>query len=243
MRFISVIFTILLMQPLVFASTIKDFTANYAVYQNGFFLGNSQRRLNRPNNIYNLSSITESAGIAAWFFKVKIVETSKLRLKDNKLFFYSYSYDEKQKNKHDKHSLSLSKSNKLYNSFTKQYYPLSNNLHDGLGFTLAIMHDLKNGIRKLKYTIAEKEHLKSYFIKFISEENISTDDGDVKTLKMEHYDAKTKSRFTFWCAEKYDFLPIRINNIKQNGDEITLNLTRYNNKDVYLYLDEDNETD
>ena len=232
MRFITVIFCLLLMQPLAYAATIKNFTASYAVYQNGFFLGNSKRALNSASNMYTLSSVTESAGIAAWFFKVKIVETSRLRLKDNKLFFNSYSYDEKQKNKHDKHSLSLDKSNQLYNSFTKQNYPLTKNLHDGLGFTLAMMHDLKNGIRKLNYTIAEKEHLKSYSIKYISEEIISTDDGDVKTLKMEHYDAKTKSRFTFWCAEKFDFLPLRINNIKQNGDEITLNLTRYNNKDV-----------
>lgn len=234
MRYFAFAILLLLAQKNLLAAAIEDFSADYDVYQNGFYLGESRRTLTTKNNQLTLTSITQSKGIAAWFFDVKIVEVSKLIFAKNALRFHSYQYDEKQKNKHETIELRIDKPRQVYNSYTRQHYPLTQNLYDGLGFSLAMMYDLKKGQRKLNYTIAEKEHLKHYQLKFLGYEKIPTNNKAITTIKMEHYDPKSKYRFTFWCAENMHFLPVRIRNIKKNGDEITLNLTHFNHQAVYL---------
>ena len=237
--FLAVILFIL--PTLSFASAVKDFSSRYAVYKNDFFLGNTTRILNTKDNLLNFTAVTKSAGFAALFYDIKITETSKLKLKDNVLNIHSYKYDEKKNDKRITHQLHIDKSGKLYNSFTQQQYPVTSNLHDGLGFSIAIMHDLKNGLRDIKYTIAEKKKLKNYHLKFIKEETLETVSGDLKTIRIEHYNPKTQKRFTFWCAESMGFLPVRILNVKANGDEVLLNLTHYNNKEINLDIDEEEE--
>ena len=103
------------------------------------------------------------------------------------------------------------------------------------------MHDLKKGLRNIKYAIAEKKKLKNYHLKFIKEEILQSKDGGLKTIKIEHYNPETKKRFTFWCAESMGFLPVRILNVKDNDDEVLLNLTHYNNKEIALELNEEEE--
>lgn len=101
------------------------------------------------------------------------------------------------------------------------------------------MHDMQAGNRSITYTIAEKDKLKTYSIKFIQKENLATNNSSVPTLKMEHYNPQTKQRFTFWCAENMGFLPIRIRKINRKGKEILLNLTQFNQKKIYLSLDDE----
>jgi hypothetical protein len=228
-----------ILPALSFANPVKDFSARYAVYKNGFFLGNTRRTLTTKENMLNFSAVTESAGFAALFFDIKINETSKLVLKNNSLNIHSYKYDERKNDKRIIHQLYIDDSKKLYNSFTKKQYPLTAGLHDALGFSIAIMYDLNKGLRNIKYTIAEKEKLKNYHLKFIKEETLPSTKGSLKTLKIEHTNPKTKKRFTLWCAEGMEFLPVRIVNTKANGDEVLLNLTHYNNKEISLDMDED----
>lgn len=223
----------------VLAATVNNFSANYDVYQNGFYLGTSLRTLTNNKNTFTFTSVTQSGGIAAWFFDVKINETSTLIQKDNHLSISSYKYEEKQKNKHEILELKIDETQQLYNSYNKQHYPLTQNMYDGLGFSIALMHDLKNGLREVNYTIAEKEHLKSYQLKFRGFEKLREGNKTINTLKMEHFDPESKYRFTFWCAETMDFLPIRIRNVKNNGDEIVLNLSEFNQKAIYLDLEND----
>lgn len=230
---------IFLLPAFTFASPVANFSASYAVYKNGFFLGNSKRTLKAEKNILNYSAVTETAGIAAIFFDVTINEISKLTLKDNKLGIHSYTYDEKNGDKRTIHQLYIDKTGKLFNSYTKENYPITSNLHDGLGFSIAMMADLKKGLRDIKYTIAEKEKLKDYHIKYVKEEILPSDSGGLKTIKIEHTEPGSKNRFTFWCAPSMGFLPVIIQNVKNNGDEVLLKLTDYNNKAVYLYTDED----
>lgn len=238
MRHIITILSLFLCLPIIaFSAPVKDFTAQYKLYHNGLYVGISERRLKTEKNMLTFTSATETAGLAALFFKITINETSKLLLKNEQLKFVSYNYDEKNKDKNVVYQLSLDKPQQFYNSYTKQHYPAANNLHDTLGFTVAIMHDLQAGKREIKYTIAEKDNLKTYTLKFIKEEKLTTNNGDINTLKMEHYNPQTKHRFTFWCAEKMGFLPVRIRNINHKGDENLFNLTQFNQQAIYLNLE------
>ena len=226
-------------QNIAFSAPLKDFTARYDLYYNGFYVGKSTRSLESKNNLVIFSSIAKTAGMAALFADITVTETSKLSYVNHRLNFVSYLYDEKGNKKNEKYELHLDKSFRLYNSYEKKIYPATKYLHDTLGFTAAIMLDMQAGKRNIKYTIAEKDNFKPYTLKFIKKEALITDKGEINTLKMEHYDPETKYRFTFWCAEDMGFLPIKISNINPKGDENLLNLTHFNNKPIHLSLDEE----
>ena len=185
------------------------------------------------------TSTAVSKGIAAWFYDIQIDEESKLKFNDKRLNFLSYSYHEKKNDKIKHYQLSLNKQKQLFNSHNKKHYPLTNNLHDTLGFTVAIMFDMQSGLREMKYTIAEKDKLKPYHVKYIHKESLTTQHGELSTLKMEHYDPQSKKRFTFWCAEKLGFLPVRIRKIDHKGKETLLNLIQFNHKALEISLDEE----
>lgn len=214
----------------------KNFIAQYDLYHNEMFVGKSTRTLKTENNLVSFTSLATTAGVAAWFFDITITEISILKLRDNQLHFFSYSYDEKGNDKDKKYHLNLDKLNKFYNSHTKEYYPVNKSLHDTLGFTVAIMREMQSGKREIKYSIAEKDSLKTYSLKLLGKENIPTNSGVISTFKMEHYDPESKHRFTLWCAEKFGFLPVRIQNINSKGDESLLNLTKFNQTEMFLDL-------
>ncbi len=243
MKYLITIILTLVFQSISYAATVKDFTASYDLYHNEFFVGKSKRSLNTENKNLTFSSIAKTAGVAAWFFDITITEISKLRFKNKRLNFVSYSYNEKNSDKNKGYQLYLDKTHNFYNTHTKQLYPAAKNLHDTLGFTVAIMQDLQAGKRNITYTIAEKSKLKKYTLKFIKKENLATDKGEISTLKMEHYNPKTKRRFTFWCADKMNFLPVRIRKINYKGNEDLLNLTHFNQQPIALsvYPEEEEE--
>lgn len=241
MRYLITLIIFSFLQISAFASPVKDFSANYDLYHNGMYIGETTRQLKTKNKFLTFSSIAKTAGIAALFFDVTITEKSKLRLKNKSLNFFSYSYHEKSKKKNEGYQLRLDKKQTFYNSYKKENYPVEKNLHDTLGFTVAIMDDLQAGKREIKYSIAEKKELKIYTLKLIKKEKIQTDNGEISTLKIEHYDPQTKNRFTLWCAENMGFLPVRIRKINHKGKENLLNLTKFNNKKIYLNLDDEEE--
>ena len=255
----SIIFSFFLIAQLVFAESISqnkinNYSAIYEVYHNETHVAHSSRKLTSKNNVYELSSKTELAGIFSWFSDITVTETSRLLLKNNKLKFQSYSFQETDNDKNKSYELYLEKKTgkkkknnqnseplQFFNSHLNKTLPAAENLQDTLGFTVAIMHDLQKGNRNIRYTIAEKDNLKTYSLKFLKNKELTANNKALNTIKLEHYNPETQHRFTFWCAEELNYLPVRIQNIKKNGDEILLNLIKLNNKK--LILDIDDETD
>lgn len=222
-----------------FSAQVNDFTATYALYHNDIYVGQSIRRLSTNNKLQTFTSTAKTEGIASWFFNITITETSKLRFENNQLNFVSYHYNEKNNDKNKSHHIRLENPGKFYNSYTKKHYPVTDNLHDTLGFTVAIMSELQAGKREIKYTIAEKKKVRKYTLKLIKQEALPTKTGTINTLKMEHFDAKTNRRFTLWCAKDFNFLPIKIQKINHKGDENLLTLTHLNQKPVHLSLNDE----
>ena len=239
MRYLITLLLYFSIQFFSFAAPIKDFTVRYNLYYNEMYVGQTTRNLVTENNNINFSSTAKTDGIASWFFDITLAETSKLHYKNNRLYFFSYSYNEKKNDENKGYTLRLDKANTFYNSHTKKHYPVADNLQDTLGFTVAIMHDMQNGKREITYSLAEKKELKTYTLKFITKENIATNDGQIATFKMEHYNPQTKERFTLWCAEKMGFLPVRILSINRKGNENLLNLTHFNQKKFFLDFSEE----
>ena len=237
MKLILTLFIYLGLMNIAISGPINGFIAQYDLYHNEFYVGQTKRTLVKENKILTFSSTAETMGLAALFADVKIKETSKLRFKNEQLNFFSYSFHEKKNDENFSYQLRLDKKNTFFNTYKKQNYPVTKNLHDALGFTVAIMQDMQDGKRNIEYTIADKKKIKTYSLNFLKKERLTTESGYVDTLKIEHYDPQKKVRFTFWCAEKMGFLPVRIKNLNSKGDENLLSLTHFNNKQVKLVLE------
>lgn len=240
--YISLISLYLFLPVVVFSAPVKDFSATYKLYHNELYVGDSVRILKTSGENITFTAKTETAGLAAIFFSISINETSNLHFKNKQLNFVSYQYDEKNKDQHERYQIYLDQK-QVYNSYTKKHYPIAENLQDTLGFTISVMHDLNAGKREITYTIAEKDGIKTYHLKLIKKENLSTNSRVIKTLKMEHYNPQTKHRFTLWCAEEMGYLPIRIRSINHKGDENLFNLSRFNQKEIYLNLEPDEDSE
>ena len=72
MRHLILITLYFFLQNNLFATQAKDFTARYNLYYNGVFVGQSSRTLSTENKTLIFSSISETAGVAAWFFNITI---------------------------------------------------------------------------------------------------------------------------------------------------------------------------
>lgn len=239
MRYLITLFLYLLLQNIAFSASIKDFTSRYEIYHNNFHVGTTTRKLKKEKDFLIFSSKSTTAGIASWFFDVTITEKSKLIDKNKQLHFHSFNYQKNKNGEKEGYQLNLKNPQQFYNTYKKKLFPVSNDLHDTLGFTVAIMYDLKMGKRSITYAIAKKRKIDNYQLEFLKEENLETNTGTIQTLKMEYFDQKKKKRVTIWCAPEMDYLPIKILNINNNGDENLLRLTHFNNKPVHLSVDEE----
>ena len=239
MRYLITLFFYLLLNNVAFSASIKDFTSRYEIYHNDFHVGTTIRKLNKEKDFFIFSSESTTAGVASWFFDVTITETSKLIDKDNQLHFHSFKYLRNKNGEKKGYQLNLKNPQQFYNTYKKKLFPVTKDLHDTLGFTVAIMYDLKMGKRSILYTVAKKTKIDNYQLEFIKEENLETNTGSIQTLKMEYFNPKKKQRFTIWCAPEMDYLPIKILSTNNDGDEDLLKLTHFNNKPVHLSLDEE----
>ena len=239
MRYITIIFFYLFIQNIAFSASVKNYSARYEIYHNNFYVGHTNRKLTKEKDFFVFSSVSETAGIASWFADITITETSKLKITNNNLTFYSFDYQINKNGKKESYQLNLKNAQQFYNSHKKQLFPVTQHLQDTHGFTVAIMYDLKNGKREMTYELAKKNKLDKYQLKFIKNEALATSSGKISTLKMEYFNPKKNQRVTIWCAPDMDFLPIRILNSDDNGDKNLLHLTHFNSKPVFLKMNEE----
>lgn len=217
---------------------IDPFNSRYEVFHNNIYVAKSFRTVTRNGDKSLLfEAKTEPAGIAAWFFDINILEKSLLEINDAKLKFKEYSYSEIKDGKlNTSESFQIKKTSQkqFYNSHLKETHPVTDNLHDILGFLLAMMNKAQQGEKNITLTIAEKDNLKPYHLKYLGEEELETRDSNQQTLKFEHRSHDSRFSFIFWLSPKLNYLPVRILNRKDNGDEILMNLTHFNNKSYYF---------
>jgi hypothetical protein len=91
-------------------------------------------------------------------------------------------------------------------------------LQDKLLFQLKMMQDLKNGAEVLQYSVADGGKIKEYRIEKIGDEVLEIALGRFNTIKLQRI-TKTKTT-TWWCAEQLHYLPVKIQQKKQDGSRV-----------------------
>jgi len=201
------------------------FEATFSLRIHGAQFGKMTRSLNiLPNGEYLYASDTQTTGLARLLYKDHIVEKSTWRYEDDLIKPIHYYYDRSGGKK-------LREVTVDFNYATKQIsttvngeswqMPLEGIVFDKLLYQLSIMHDLSHTHTDIDYNIADGGKIKNYFFKYLGEEIIKTDLGSFHTIKMQRHKPNERRKATFWCAKELNYLPIKVENIENDGRKTT----------------------
>ncbi len=201
------------------------FTAEYQVTKGVMSVGSTTRILHdKGNGNFVFESITKPGGIAKLFTRGKVVERSYWRLQENNLVPHEYTYQNSSDQKRDVKLLFNWQEFEVTNIINGDPWTmdLEENTLDKLLYQLAIMYDLSAGKNSLNYKVADGGTMKTYDVVISGKERLAMEIGVFDTIKV--VITKSNRQTTLWCAEKLQFLPVRIEQRKEDDGPITANL-------------------
>lgn len=204
----------------------QKFTAVYTVKKSGITIAETKRVLSHTDNQYQFESITRPKGIARMFTDGQVVERSQWNYFQEKprperyTFFNSGS----KKNRNVQIDFDWEK-NQVINTVNGEPWamPLEYGTQDKLLYQLRIMQDLPTSQPSLRYPVADGGKLKYYEIKIIGKERIRTKLGVFDTIRLQRIKGSRKT--TLWCAEQLGYLPVRIEQQKNDDGPVVATLT------------------
>lgn len=90
---------------------------------------------------------------------------------------------------------------------------------------IAMMRDLATGIREASYLVIDRHDVKRYEIDVVAEETVAVPAGEFRTLKVERRRPGSSRSSLLWCAPELDYLPVRLQQLKDGKVIATLTLT------------------
>lgn len=212
------------------AADIPDFSANYQVELNGIQAGELKRSLtSEANGLRRFQSVSQAKGVFSFFKPDVIEETSIWKLSQGRVTPQQYLYQRSGGKKEKKLSMRFDWTQKQVKIDDKKHpwtLELETGVLDKLVYQISLMRDLATGAREVNYRIADGGRLKTYNIRVLAEEIISTPLGDINTVKLtRERDHDSDRETTLWCAPALDYLPVKLEHV-EDGTTFTALLRR-----------------
>ncbi len=226
LRLLTLSVTLLLINPGYAAPLPQQFTAVYAVKTSGMTIGETKRVLSHNGEYYQFESITRPKGIARLLTNGQVVERSLWAFfhgqprPEHYTFFNSGS----KKNRNVKLDFDWDK-NRVINTIDGKPWSMSleHGTQDKLLYQLRIMQDLPTNKNTLRYPVADGGKLKYYDIEVVGKERIRTKLGVFDTIRLRRIKGSRKT--TLWCARQLSYLPVRIEQQKNDDSPVIATLT------------------
>jgi len=208
------------------AALPEQFTAIYSVKTAGVTIGETRRELSQKNGLYLFESITRPKGIAKLFTDGQVIERSQWQFFQNRPRPLNYTFfnSGSKKNRNIKLDFDWEK-NRVINTINDKPWsmPLEHDTSDKLLYQLRIMQDLPTDNEALRYPVADGGKLKYYIIEILGTEQIRTPLGVFTATRLRY--TKGRRKTTLWCAEELQYLPVRIEQRKDDDSPVTAVLT------------------
>ncbi len=102
-------------------------------------------------------------------------------------------------------------------------YSLPENLQDNLSYQEQIRLDLRQGRTEFSYPVAYKHRLKEYQFKVVGESQLKTKEGLITAIEVAQVQLKKPNESTrLWFAKDHDFLLLKLETKKRNGNKHTV---------------------
>lgn len=205
----------------------KGFKATYDVEHNGMYLGESERVLQPlPDGHWQFRSVTRAKGVAKWFIKDTLEETSILKRHALSTFepvFYRYDQSGGKREVHDTVRFNWEKK-QVSLSHDSQVFDLAEGTQDLMSFTLLIMQQLQNKHKQITFRLADRKRVRDYTLNVTGEVDVQTPMREFKSLLLVSNTIKDGVRFRIWCAPALQYLPVKIEKTEADGDSTTMTI-------------------
>ena len=193
-------------------SILRAHHANYSVSVRGLG-GTLSTKLNIDNGIYTASNELQAKGLSRIFLGGTVNEKSYFRITDKDLKPSSFYSTDKMSKRNKTISINFDYEEDLGISIINENettFKNENNLYDRISLKFALMNDLKKNNLKKEYSLYEGEEIKLIQIEVLEEKIISVPFGEFNAIAIKSQQLGSSKRSIFWCADKLDFLPIVI---------------------------------
>jgi Protein of unknown function (DUF3108) len=205
-----------------------EFRADYELYRNGKLMGSSHITLSKTRRGYQFQTLSESeGGWASLIGGAQIKETSEFIMLGEQFQPLNYSYRQSVSFKKRKREISYDWSKKWAREDDGDNvvsYLLPEGTLDRNLVVLAIAEDLKAKRASLDHVVAYKGEATPWQFKKAGVQKVATGMGTIEAVRVERV-RENKERSTIsWHAEKFGFLPIKIEQREPNGDSIEMRI-------------------
>ena len=230
MRKLSNRLILLLLLALCYAQTnaedlTKGFVASYSLHSMGTRFADMTRSFSKQaDGEYVYLSETRTVGLLALFRKDHIVEKSTWHFAAGQLQPMLYSYEHTGGKKDRDVIVKFDWPNRrIINSIngSSWHMPIQAYIMDKLLYQLAIMYDLEKGKRNISYTIADGGKIKNYDFELVGEDQLTTPIGEFSALKLLRHKPNSRRKTVIWCARELGYMPVKVENVENNGRETT----------------------
>ncbi|OGT78991.1 MAG: hypothetical protein A3J35_01335 [Gammaproteobacteria bacterium RIFCSPLOWO2_02_FULL_52_10] len=203
----------------------QPFSASYSLHSMGTRIATMKRSFaSLESGIYLYYSETNTDGLLALLRKDQIIEKSTWQFTEGQLqpLLYSYLHTGGKKNRNVEINFDWS-ARKITNSINGSSWqmPIQAYIMDKLLYQLAIMYDLDKGMNKISYAIADGGKIKTYDFELVGKEVVNTPIGDFDALKLVRHKSNTNQKTAIWCAKELGYLPVKVENVEDNGRQTT----------------------
>ena len=201
---------------------LEPFKVTYTVKKGLIKIGTITRSLEIDGNNFVFTSLMEPSGITNFVTKEKLFEESKGIILDKNITTVSYIRETNNTKKdytlkffNQAKSVSRDDIEKGYNDIRET------KLFDKLSYQAQLMIDLSQSPNSLSYDIAAKDEVVNYIITNEGLKKIKTPMGKMNAVAMTRKDPNSKKQSTIYCAEKLNWLPLRIDHVDKKGKKMT----------------------
>ena len=205
---------------------IERFVASFVLKAFGTTVGRSEWRLVPIDNEQFLwESRSETAGAAALVRDVYVTERSESEVYGQAFRPLVYHYDRYGKNATRNVRVTFDwKNGVAFNTAKGHTWRMSvpPGTLDKLNYLLALMRDLADGKRSMRYTIADGGRLKVYDMREVGTETLETALGTLETLKIRRLRQQDDQEATLWCAPALGYLPVKLEHRDSDGRLVSM---------------------
>lgn len=207
------------------------FVAVYALSQGSLSFGTMERRFElKADGAYRFLSRMKTTGVLALVRSDKITESSSGQLRDGHFVPDSYSYHNSHGDKHFALRFDYASGEVLRSDQAQGWRTaMPAAVMDKLVYQMQMMLDLAAQPATLRYSIADKNKLKDYLFDNRGREQVETDTGSYRTIRLERGASGADRRTVVWCAEELNWLPVKVEYREKDGSVTTALLHSFSN--------------
>lgn len=202
---------------LLFASTLRPFTATYSATMHGLPIGKITRSLAIKNGRYQFISDMKST-LPFTDLEIHVESRGNWTTAGPQPLDYEYHYQHFHKTKTITTHFDWTKHIARTNKHGKQEeVTISSGDQDKLSYQLAVRNDLLSQRKRLTYRIADGHSIDTYIFNQTGTATIKTPSGNLKTIKMQRSNTGPNSEnIIFWLSPKDNYSIAKIIDI-DNG--------------------------